>query len=310
MFQDRFTTEPGGRGNNQRWLRHPGNPILKPTPASWTSEWIANETIIRLGDKYVMYLDGKADDPAERIGVAVADASHFDGVTWKEFDHNPVLEIGPAGYDRAGVLDPAVLSYRDRLWMYYTGLSGPPDRLCLAWSEDGFQWTKHDGNPILHGRCPHAVTVGDKLYLFYLVYNEDGGYDVRLATSEDGIRFEKHDRKPILPRGAEGEWDSFSIVTTRIFKEDRTYNMLYAGDAERVDEPRGFGLAVSTDLVNWEKFPGNPIFLPGETGSWDCEAIWCPWVMKREDEYWMWYCGSRTTYSQGLTPQTGLAILR
>jgi predicted GH43/DUF377 family glycosyl hydrolase len=147
------------------------------------------------------------------------------------------------------------------------------------------------------------------LYMFYLTYNEDGGYDVRLATSEDGVHFERYGREPILPRPEEGAWDWFSIVTTRIFLEDGIYNMIYAGDAERVDEPRGFGLATSTDLVQWEKFEGNPIFLPGNEGEWDSEAIWCPWVMKRDDEYWMWYCGSRTTYSEGLTPQTGLAVI-
>jgi beta-xylosidase len=87
------------------------------------------------------------------------------------------------------------------------------------------------------------------------------------------------------------------------------YQMLYSGDNERVDEPRGIGIALSRDLVNWEKFPGNPVFLPGKPGSWDSEAIWCPWIVRRNHEYWMYYCGSRTTYSEGLTPQTGVAII-
>ncbi len=309
MLYEKLNANGAGQANNRLWKRHPANPILRPTPGTWAGEWIANETIIQVGDSYLMYLDGKAG-PVERIGVARAEVDSFDGITWKEHAGNPVLDIGPGGYDHTSVLDPSVIRFSGHLWMYYTGLGGPPDRICLAHSTDGYHWEKDEHNPILSGRCPHAILMNDSLYLFYLVYNEDGGYDVRLAMSQDGVRFEKHARRPILPRGEEGSWDSFSVVTTRIFEEEGVFQMLYAADRERVDEPRGFGLALSRDLVTWEKFAGNPVFTVGEARAWDCEAIWCPWIMKRDDEYWMWYCGSRTTYSQGLTPQTGLAILR
>ena len=307
MFIDRLSATGAGQENNRRWRRHPANPILRPIPGTWCGEWIANETIIQVGDEYLMYLDGKRG-PVERIGVARAKVATFDGVHWDHYEGNPVLDIGPGGYDHVSVLDPSVIRTRGQLWMYYTGLGGPPDRICLATSDDGLHWTKHERNPILNGRCPHAILRDGRLYLFYLVFNEDGGYDVRLATSPDGLSFEKHPIKPILPR-QEGAWDWFSIVTTRIFVENGVYHMLYAGDAEHVDEPRGFGLATSTDLVHWEKFPGNPIFLAGGPGTWESEAVWCPWVIHEGNEYWMWYCGSRTTYSQGLTPQSGLAVI-
>jgi len=308
MLYEKLLEGGAGQGNNRCWTRHPANPILRPTPGSWAGEWIANETIIQVGEEYLMYLDGKTG-PVERIGVAAAKVSSFDGLTWKEYVGNPVLDIGPGGYDHTSVLDPSVIWFHGSLWMYYTGIGGPPDRICLAHSSDGYRWVKEDHNPVLSGRCPHAVVFKDTVYLFYLVYNEDGGYDVRLATSRDGVSFEKHPQRPILPRSKDGAWDGFSVVTPRIFAEDGVFQMFYAADNERVDEPRGFGVAISRDLVTWEKYPGNPVFLTGASGTWDSEAIWCPWLMKRGEEYWMWYCGSRTTYSQGLTPQTGVAIL-
>jgi len=308
VFVERFVTGQDPSVNNQRWHRHPGNPILRPTPGSWTEDWIANETVIRIGDRYFMYLDGKRG-PVEKVGVATVEMEKFDGITWEEYAGNPILDVGPKGYDHVSVLDPSVLHYKGQVWMYYTGIGGPPDHICLAISEDGYHFTKYDKNPILVGRCPHAIVREDVLYLFYLAFNEVGGYDVRLATSKNGIDFVQHERRPILARGAEGDWDSFSIVTTRIFYEDGIYNMLYAGDWERVDEPRGFGLATSGDLVNWEKFEDNPIFLPGQPDEWDSEAIWCPWVHKHGDKYLMWYCGSSTTYVEGLTPQVGLATI-
>ncbi|MFA5872384.1 MAG: hypothetical protein WC832_00310 [Anaerolineales bacterium] len=308
MFNELFDPEGAGAKNNNLWRRHPENPILRPTPGSWAGEWIANESIIQVGDEYLMYLDGK-NGPVERIGVARARVAEFDGLNWKEYPNNPVLDIGPGGYDHSSVLDPSVIWFKGQLLMYYTGLGGPPDRICLAFSADGYNWEKSAHNPILNGRCPHAVLKDGTLYLFYLVYNEDGGYDVRLATSADGIHYERSSKKPILPRGREGDWDWFSIVTTRIYFENGLYQMLYAGDSERVDEPRGIGLALSNDLVNWRKFSGNPIFLTGEPGSWDSEAIWCPWILRFGTTYWMYYCGSSTTYNQGLTPQTGVAVI-
>ena len=266
MFRDHFTIEGAGEGNNNRWHRYEGNPILTPTPGTWAEDWIANETVIQVGQEYFMYLDGKVG-AVEQIGVARAPLESFDPAGWTEYEGNPVLKNGPKGYDHVSVLDPSVLWFQDRLWMYYTGLSGPPDRICLALSDDGLNWAKHEDNPLMSGRCPHVVLKDDTLYMFYLTYNEDGGYDVRLATSTDGVHFDRYGKEPILPRPEEGAWDWFSIVTTRIFLEDGVYNMLYAGDAERVDEPRGFGLATSTDLVHWQKYEGNPIFLTGPNNA-------------------------------------------
>ncbi len=308
MFKDKFDIKGAGEKNNQLWKRHKDNPILQPIPDSWAGDWIANETIIEVGNEYYMYLDGKKG-AVETIGVAISPIANFDGVTWEYYENNPVLKNGPEGYDHVSVLDPSVIRFQGQLWMYYTALSGPPDRICLANSNDGLNWKKHENNPLFNGRCPHVILKNDVLFNFYLTYNIEGGYDVRLATSRDGITFERWGDTPILPRGAKGSWDSFSIVTTRIFIEDDTYNMVYAGDWERTDEPRGFGLATSTDLIHWEKFPGNPIFLPGPKNSWDSEAIWCPWVRKKNGMYYMWYCGSQTTYADGLTPQTGLATI-
>lgn len=309
MFLEKFVVGDEPSANNQRWQRFPDNPILRPLGgSSWAEDWIANGPLLRIGDKYVMYMEGKRG-PAYRIGLATVGVEKFDGVTWEEYAGNLIVDTGPKGYDSVGALDPSVVDYKGKFWLYYTGLSGPPDHICLATSKDGYHFTKYDENPLFAGRCPHAIVREDVVYLFYLAFNEVGGFDVQLATSTDGIHFDPHEKRPILTRGAKGEWDSFSLVTPRIFYEDGIYNMLYAGDGERIDEPRGFGLAMSRDLINWKKFEGNPIFLPGEPGDWDSEAVWCPWVHKHGDIYMMWYCGSATTYIEGLTPQVGLATI-
>ena len=309
MFADRFSTDGGRAANNQLWHRYPGNPIIKPSADSlWAKDWICNEPILRIGDQYVMYMEGKTG-PQYRIGLMTADVAGFDGLTWREFPDNPVLDPGPRGYDAVGVLNPGVIFWQGQYLMYYTAISGPPDRICLAFSDDGLHFTKYDKNPLFPGRCSFPIVRDGVVYLFYILYNEDVGYDLHLATSTDGIAFTRHERRPILPRGAPGEWDSFSIVTPLILYEEGIYQLMYAADSDQVDEPRGFGMAFSRDLVNWEKFKGNPFFLPGESGKWDCQAIWCPWVEKHGDRYLMWYCGSATTYVDGLTPQVGLAYL-
>jgi predicted GH43/DUF377 family glycosyl hydrolase len=309
MLEDWLVESGDPAENNLRWERHPGNPVLRPSAANgWSEEWIANGTVLRIKDRYLMFMEGKSG-PVYRIGLKIAEAATFDGVTWQDNPENPILDIAPKGYDAMGVLDPSVIRFRGRYYLYHTALCGPPDHVALAISDDGYHFTKYDKNPLFAGRCPFAIVLRNMVYVFHLRFNEDGGYDLHLAISSNGLEFTRHEMRPILPRGIEGEWDSFSIVTPRIFLEGDVYKMIYAADSQHVDEPRGFGLAFSSDLVSWLKFEGNPIFTPGLPGEWDSQAVWCPWVERQADQYWMWYCGSATTYDEGLTPMVGMAKL-
>jgi predicted GH43/DUF377 family glycosyl hydrolase len=76
-----------------------------------------------------------------------------------------------------------------------------------------------------------------------------------------------------------------------------------------LDDPRGIGVAVSDDLVRWEKHPGNPIFVPGPAGSFDAVSVACPILRCRGGIYHLLYAGSDRAVTDGLHSQVGLARL-
>ena len=63
-----------------------------------------------------------------------------------------------------------------------------------------------------------------------------------------------------LRPGPVGSWDDLAIWTGSIICADGRWHMLYTG-VSRAENGRvqRIGLATSTDLVNWEKHPANPL---------------------------------------------------
>jgi hypothetical protein len=82
--------------------------------------------------------------------------------------------------------------------------------------------------------------------------------------------------RPVLDVGASGQWDSFTVTTPKVFADSGQFVMLDAGDDGLIDDPRGIGIAVSTDLVGWRKHPGNPVFVPGRSGHFDSLSVASP----------------------------------
>jgi sucrose-6-phosphate hydrolase SacC (GH32 family) len=88
--------------------------------------------------------------------------------------------------------------------------------------------------------------------------------------------------------------------------------MIYGGSSStiRKDMPDAFGLARSTDLIHWEKYPYNPIFNIGATESWDSGAIWFGTVFEENGYLYLLYEGGRLIDIQNHSPaitQVGLA---
>ncbi len=139
---------------------------------------------------------------------------------------------------------------------------------------------------------------GDEHHLFYLQapkalgdpelrhYNATVGH----AASED---YENWELLPdALRPGAEGGWDDLAIWTGSTVRSGGLWYMLYTGVNRRDRElVQRIGLAVSADLMHWEKHPANPVLeadgrwyeLFGQRGSRD-QAWRDPWVFWREED--------------------------
>jgi predicted GH43/DUF377 family glycosyl hydrolase len=302
------------------WQRFPGNPIFPAEPGTWRESQTANPDLLLIDDTYHMYFRGQRDGH-DRIGVATIPKKEFDGYTW-EIHPEPIIDVGgPGSWDEKHALDPASVLVDGKIYLYYTGVSPLADRaILLAVSDDGKNFIKYEHNPVIIGGAPEVVYYNGTFYLFY--WREvpgKQGFQIHYATSDDGYNFTEPAHSLALPVGNEGDWDSFTVETQRIFEEGGLYYMLYCGSDINKDYPFHAGLATSKDLIHWEKYHGNPVFSRGEEGEWDEGAIWFTTVENIDGIYYMWYEGygggtARTeaygSYLKGGKSQVGMATMR
>jgi predicted GH43/DUF377 family glycosyl hydrolase len=173
---------------------------------------------------------------------------------------------------------------------------------------------------VIIGGAPEIVVRDGVFFLYYWKAKPSGaGFQIHLATSKDGFSFSEYQAEPVLGVGPAGSWDSHTVETPRIVLADEVYYMMYCGSDRFDDYPWHAGLAVSDDLVHWQKLKWNPVFSRGEEGSWDEGAIWFPTVEEVGGTLYMWYEGygggtSRTeaygSYLDGGKSQVGMARLR
>ena len=303
-----------------QWQRYSKNPIFPAVPGTWMEAQTANPDLLEVGDKYFMYFRGQQGGH-DRIGLATISKRDFDGKTWNILPE-PIIDVGkPGDADETHVLDPASVLVDGRVFLYFSAVSPTCERsICLATSKDGIHFKKYQKNPIVIGGGPEILLKDEKFYLYYWQPARSGkGFEIHMSTSPDGFHFEKVSIDPVLPTGAEGSWDSHTVETPRIFKENNLYYMIFCGSDRYNDYPWNAGLATSHDLIHWKKYVGNPIFSRGEAGEWDEGAIWFTTVEKINGIYYMWYEGygggtARSepygTYLRGGKSQVGMANLR
>lgn len=95
-----------------------------------------------------------------------------------------------------------------------------------------------------------------------------------------------------LRPGPPGSWDDLAIWTGSVIRGGGRWHMLYTGisKAERGLVQR-IGLAVSGDLLHWEKHPANPVLQADprwyeqlDLGRWRDQSWRDPWVFRHPDD--------------------------
>ena len=167
---------------------------------------------------------------------------------FRRYGKNPIiLPDATKGYESKHTYNPAAIVHDNKIYLIYRA-EGESSSLCLAVSEDGFNFKKHDDNPIIKptiaeekGGCedPRITKIGDTFHLLYTSYNgqqpvTSETINESYATSLDGIHWEK---KGILVRGLK----SAALFPSKI---QGKYFMFIGGENIKVAE--------SVNLVDWD----------------------------------------------------------
>ncbi len=296
---------------NPYWAKELSGPVMPSVPGTYKAWHTANpDILVHNGMIYFYYRGG---DGTDRICLATAPYDGFNGKNFIDCTNNPIIGTSKKGFDSRAALDPAAIYFDNKVFLYYSGLGDKDDSVGLAVSGDFYNFNKHE-HPVIKGRAPEVLVKDGLIYMYYVLYNNSGGYSVYLATSRDGYNFTKFGNEPVFAPDADPKaWDSKSVTVPRIIEKNGVYYMLYAGDNKYLDYPPYFGLAFSYDLVNWHRGTQNPVSSRGAKGSWDDGGIWYGQMFEYGNKWYLYYEGwgggesHEKEYGPGGHSQIGLA---
>ncbi|MBN1503041.1 glycosidase [Candidatus Woesearchaeota archaeon] len=171
-------------------------------------------------------------------------------MVFKRYQNNPIIKPDPnREYEKNFTYNPCAIVHNNEIYLIYRA-EGDSDvsTLCLATSNDGYNFTKYNLNPIIKptipeekGGCedPRIIKIDNTFYLTFTAYNgmqpvTSATINTAFAVSNDLFNWEK---KGILVKG---------IKAATIFSEkiNEKYLMLIGGEYIK--------LGWSSDLFNWE----------------------------------------------------------
>lgn len=231
-----------------------GNPVFQGAgDGAWDAKIRERGWVLRDGAKWRMWYTGY--DGTREGTKYLGYATSTDGLHWKRHPGNPI-------YRRHWVEDMMVVKRRGTFYMF---AEGKHDVAQLLTSKDGIKWTRvgpldirrTNGKPISKGPrgTPTAWFENGTWHLFYERYDKG----VWLATSKDMKVWKNVRDEPVLTPGP-GKYDRLMIALNQIVKYRGRYYAFFHGSGTPT-KPRLWttDVAVSTDLVHWKKYPGNPL---------------------------------------------------
>ncbi len=234
------------------------NPIFSGTQSeTWDSKIRERGYILHEDGIFKMWYSGYvggSNDP-KYLGYATSG----DGINWSRYSDNPI-------FDSKWTEDMFVIKDNGTYFMF---AEGENDVAHLLTSPDGISWSEQGDLTIITTKgdtvsAPYGTPViwieNGQWYLFY-ERNDDA---IWLAKSEDKLTWTNIQDEPVLKPGPD-EYDFGAVAANQIIKYNERYYMYYHGNeiplGVKTDKKSIWtsNVAVSEDLINWEKYPGNPI---------------------------------------------------
>lgn len=227
--------------------------------ATWDKNIRERGFILLEDGLYKMWYTGYNPDSSDLkfLGYATSE----DGIRWERYANNPI-------YTDKWTEDVFVMKHEG---VYYMFAEGTDDRAHLLKSPDGIHWeslgdlqiyTTH-GEPIPAPYGTPTIFIKDDIWhLFY----ERVDSAIWVATSVDKLIWNNIQDAPVLSPGPEA-YDKGAVAANQILEIDGRYYMYYHASSNPDWNTGGGGspvlwssnVAVSDDLIHWEKYSGNPL---------------------------------------------------
>lgn len=176
-----------------QWTEYAGNPVLRPGPDGYDSEWIKNANVVLRNGTYWMWYTGQSSSTYRTPGgiyplYAINLATSNDGVHWTKYPGNPVFLGAPDQIllGKSVVGHPDVLEANGTLLLLY----GDGYSIRYAVSNDGIAWTTTANYLVDSAQAdwksfytsePAALINGSRLTLWYY------GFSGQTSTSSPYI---------------------------------------------------------------------------------------------------------------------------
>lgn len=235
-----------------------GNPVFNGTDTTTWDRLIRERGYILKEDGvFKMWYSGYNPQITDEIHLGYATSN--DGIHWKRYPGNPI-------YKDYWVEDMCVVHYKNKYYLFAEGLN---DIAHLMISEDGIHWERagdldirnKNGNPISEGPrgTPTAWVENGTWYLFY----ERNDEAIWLASSTDMKVWTNIQDEPVIKCGT--TYDHGAIAMDQIIKYKGRYYGYYHATATIPWSVWSSNVAMSEDLIHWEKYPGNPVIKPNRS---------------------------------------------
>lgn len=247
-------------------------------------------------DPYVFYLNGTyrmyvSERKMNGVDVCISK----DGIHWKNTGKALDPDSNSGWEDKVNRVS---VCCKDGKWyMWYTGQNKVGSQIGFAISQDGYKFNRIRNNPVLSPDLPFeeksvmnpCVVWDEESQIFKMWYAAGEMFEPDVlcyAESEDGILWNKY-KEPILIK-SDNKYDCCKVGGCDVKKlSSSNYIMFYIG-YQNVDTAR-ICMASSDDGIEWKRAERNPILSP-EKGAWDCDAVYKPAVIIR-DNWSLWYNG-------------------
>jgi hypothetical protein len=223
-------------------------------------------------------------------------------------------------FDSKGVDCAFVFSANDRFYMTYIGYDGTGYQTGLAESHDLIHWEKKGlifpRDPLSKYRKYNSALTsilrdddlqstatlkkvgGQYLATWHAYPNagyEEGAAVIGLASSRDLIHWVAWE--PILLEGPHTPtWERGGLYKSYLVKDGSAYYLFYnAKNHTEWPWTEQIGVATSTDLKIWRRYPGNPIVAVGPSGSVDDTFASDPFVVRYGRQWALYFYSLSST---------------